>query len=169
MQKVLIVDHDKCTGCKVCEIICSLYKEDEVNPMKSRVHVVSWETEGTDIPMICHQCEKAPCAEICPVQAIARDPDTGALIIDEKSCIGCRMCIHACPFGAPSVRPDTGKVIKCDLCHGDPKCVQFCVTGALQFQPASKAVLLKKRAAAKKFGDLMVALNLPPADEGRTR
>lgn len=169
MQKVLIVDHDRCTGCKVCEMICSLYREDEVNPMKARLHVVSWETEGTDIPMICQQCEKAPCAEICPVKAISRNQDTGAVTIDEKSCIGCRMCILACPFGAPSVRPDTGKVIKCDLCDGDPKCVKFCVTGALQFESAPKAALSKKRAAAKRIEDLMTALNLPPTDEGKKK
>lgn len=169
MYKVLIVDHEKCSGCKVCEIICSLYREDQVNPMKARLHVVTWETEGTDIPMVCQHCEKAPCAEICPVKAISRDQNTGAMVIDENSCIGCRMCVHACPFGAPLVRPDTGKVTKCDLCDGDPKCVQFCVTGALQFLPASKAVLQKKRTAAKKYGDLMVALHGPHADEERTR
>lgn len=155
MQKVLIVDHDKCTGCRVCEIICSLYHEDEVNPVKSRIHVISWEDEGIDIPMICQQCEKAPCAGICPVHAINVDPETGAMLIDEKVCIGCRACVSACPFGAPAVRPDTRKVIKCDLCNGEPKCVEFCVTGALQFKPVSKAVLLKKRAAAKKFGDIV--------------
>ncbi len=169
MHKVLVVDQDKCSGCKVCEIICSLYRENEVNPMKARVHVVTWETEGIDIPMICHQCEKAPCAEICPVKAISRNQETGAMIIDAESCIGCRMCVHACPFGAPVVRPDNGKVMKCDLCDGDPKCAQFCVTGALQYLPASKAVLVKKRAAAKALGDLMTAVQGVPADEKKAK
>ena len=50
MEKVLVVDVDKCTGCKVCEMVCSLHHEKEVNPIKSRIHVISWEDEGVDIP-----------------------------------------------------------------------------------------------------------------------
>jgi len=153
MDKVLIVDPDKCTGCKVCEFICSLTHENQINPMKSRIQVISWELRGVDIPIVCQQCEDAPCEAVCPVQAIHRDPETGALIIDEDTCIGCRMCVNACPFGAPTVKPDTRKVVKCDLCGGDPQCVYFCSAKALQYLPASKGVLQKKRRAASLYGD----------------
>lgn len=151
MDKVLIVDPDKCTGCKVCEFICSLQHENEINPMKSRIHVMSWEIQGVDIPIVCQQCEDAPCAAVCPAQAIQRDPETYAMVIDEKTCIGCRMCISVCPFGALTVKPDTRKVVKCDLCGGDPQCVQFCSAKALQYMPASKGVLLKQRRAASRY------------------
>lgn len=155
MDKVIIVDPDKCTGCKVCEMVCSLQHEDEINPIKARIHVITWELEGIDVPMTCQQCENAPCEAVCPTHAISRDLQTGAMVIDEQTCIGCRMCINACPFGAPTVSPETNKVVKCDLCSGDPRCVEFCAPQALQYRPASKAVLLKKRAVAKKFGELL--------------
>jgi len=53
------------------------------------------------------------------------DEKTGAVIIDEKKCIGCLVCVQACPFGAILVGPG-GEVLKCDLCGGDPKCVLHC-------------------------------------------
>ena len=154
MEKVIVVDPDKCTGCKVCEMICSLHHENEINPMKARIQVVSWEEEGIDVPMICQQCADAPCEAICPVNAIYRAKDTGAMLIDEKSCIGCRMCINACPFGAPTVRSDR-KVVKCDVCSGEPQCVEFCAPQALQYMPAAKGALLKKRAAASRLEELI--------------
>jgi Fe-S-cluster-containing dehydrogenase component len=80
------------------------------------------------------------------------------MLIDEGTCIGCRTCIAACPFGAPTVIQETRKVIKCDLCHGDPQCVEFCASKAIQFLPANKAVLLKKRSAALKLGELMTTI-----------
>jgi Fe-S-cluster-containing hydrogenase component 2 len=163
MEKVIVVDPDKCTGCKVCEMICSLHHENEINPTKARIQVISWEDEGIDIPMICQQCGDAPCEAVCPVNAISRAKDTGAMLIDDDTCIGCRMCINACPFGAPTVRPETRKVVKCDLCSGDPQCVEFCSPKAIQYMPAAKGVLLKKRAAAKKYGEL-IKLMAPPAE-----
>ena len=155
MEKILFVDPEKCTGCKVCELICSLHHENEINPMKSRIHVISWEDEGIDVPMVCQQCETPMCEAVCPAHATYRDPQTGAMLINEEICLGCRMCMIACPFGGPSINSDTRKTIKCDLCQGEPKCVDFCVTQALQYVPASKAILLRKRAAAKKLGDLV--------------
>lgn len=157
MEKVLVVDPDKCTGCKVCEMICSLHHENEINPMKSRIHVISWENEGIDVPMICQQCENPPCDAVCPVNAISRNIETGAMVIDEDTCIGCRMCINACPFSALTVRPETRKVTKCDLCSGEPQCVEFCASKAVQYIPAAKGVLLKKRRAAQKLSELMKA------------
>jgi len=161
MEKILFIDPEKCTGCKVCELVCSLYHENEINPMKSRIHVMSWEEEGIDVPMVCQQCETPMCEVVCPAKATYRDPLTGAMLINEEVCIGCRMCIIACPFGGPSINPDTRKTVKCDLCEGEPKCVKFCVTKALQYMPVSKAVLLKKRAAAEKLGELVRTLATP--------
>jgi len=162
MEKILFIDSEKCTGCRVCEMVCSLYHEDEVNPLKSRIHVISWEDQAIDVPMVCQQCETPLCERVCPANATYRDPQTSAMFINEEACIGCRMCIIACPFGGPSMNIDTGKTIKCDLCQGEPKCVEFCVTKALQYIPVSKAVLMRKRAAAQKLGELVRILVTAP-------
>ena len=48
-------------------------------------------------------------------------------------CIGCKMCMNACPLGNISFHPTLRKVFKCDLCGGDPECAKFCPSGAIQF------------------------------------
>ena len=73
MDKVLVVDFEKCTGCRECELACSIMHEGVSNPDRSRIKIIKWEWEGRYVPMTCQQCESAPCMEICPVKAISRD------------------------------------------------------------------------------------------------
>lgn len=158
MEKTLVVDAEKCTGCRTCEVVCSFYHERECNPSKSRIHVIKWEEAGLDIPMVCQQCELPVCAKVCPVKAISRNTETGALEINYDLCIGCRMCFLACPFGAITLDKETKRVLKCDLCGGDPKCTTYCSAEAIEFMHTSKATLIMKRKSAQKFGELMRAL-----------
>ncbi|MBU0496317.1 MAG: 4Fe-4S dicluster domain-containing protein [Chloroflexi bacterium] len=156
MNKIIVVDHEKCTGCRNCEMACSVFHVRACNPNKSAVRIVKWEREGLDVPTVCQQCEEPACADICPVQAISRDADTGAMIVDRDLCVGCRMCIVACPFGAVTLDRDQRQAIKCDLCGGvEPWCVRVCEPGALTYQLPSTVSLRKKRAAGRR---LMAAL-----------
>lgn len=139
MKKVLVIDPDKCTGCRICEQVCSVWHEKVVNPYRARIKVVKWEMEGKVIPMVCQQCDDAPCIEVCPMSAIYNDDVTGAVQIDYDRCIGCGMCISTCPFGAMGYDFVGHKVIKCDLCNGDPQCVRFCDAGAIRLE--SKAAV----------------------------
>jgi Fe-S-cluster-containing dehydrogenase component len=59
--------------------------------------------------------------------------DLERVLIDETLCIGCRMCVSACPSGAMGFDPDIGLAYKCDLCEGDPECVRVCDQGAIAF------------------------------------
>ena len=82
----------------------------------------------------CHQCEDAPCANVCPTQAIRRGE--GAWQVEQARCIGCKRCMVACPFGAMQVQwaGDTLQALKCDLCAhraDGPACVEACPTHAL--------------------------------------
>jgi len=64
------------------------------------------------------------------------DEGTGSVTIDEEKCVGCGSCAEACPFNSEGViKPSViaGKFIKCDLCGGDPQCVEICPTGALRY------------------------------------
>ncbi|OIP92382.1 MAG: electron transporter [Syntrophobacterales bacterium CG_4_8_14_3_um_filter_58_8] len=150
MEKFLTVNSDKCTGCRLCELVCSVMHEGVSNPAKSRIQVVKWEDEGRYIPMICQQCEDAPCQSVCPVGAISRDKEFGFLKVDYDVCIGCRLCVSICPFGAMNYNKTTRKVFKCDLCGGDPQCVRFCEANAIEFVTADVVSSLKKREGATR-------------------
>jgi Fe-S-cluster-containing hydrogenase component 2 len=82
---------------------------------------------------------------ICLAEAIYVDDSTGAIMINYDKCIGCKMCSIACPFGAISVDPLTMRVVKCDLCSGDPACVKFCLTGAIEYVTAHAYDLKRQR------------------------
>lgn len=162
MKKVLVADFQKCTGCRTCEMVCSLSHVRECNPAKSAVQIVKWEADGIDVPIICQQCEEPACMGICPVHAIKRDSATGAMLIDYDTCIGCRMCMVACPFGAIAYDADRRKPIKCDLCSGDPKCVKFCEPQALSFRSPVEAEYARKRLAGKRLVEVAVGSTALP-------
>jgi len=145
MQKMILIDYTRCTGCRLCESICSLYNEGVVNPRRAKIKVIRWEWEGLQIPTLCQQCQDAVCIAVCPVKALTRDEGLGYVKVNYERCIGCRVCIAACPFGGMSFDPVMSKVIKCELCGGDPMCVKFCETKALQFVDAASADVVKKR------------------------
>lgn len=155
MEMMIVVDHSKCTGCRLCEMVCSAAHTGAINPTRSRVHVIKWPMEGFELPMLCQQCEQAPCMAVCPKDALFRDPVLSRVTLDYALCIGCRMCVTACPFGGMGIDTQDRRVIKCDLCDGDPLCVQFCDPGALQYLPASAVNLMKKRGAGLRLSEVM--------------
>jgi Fe-S-cluster-containing hydrogenase component 2 len=75
--------------------------------------------------------------EACPEGAISREPEIGHLIVDYARCTGCQACIEACPLDAMFWNPISERAIKCELCDGDPQCVQACAAGALTIRVLS--------------------------------
>lgn len=128
MSRFIAIDHLSCTGCKTCEVVCSLYHFGECNPLKSAIRIIRREKSGLVfcLPLVCQQCEQAPCIEACPTVALHRDKKRGILTIDEEECTECGLCIEACPAWCIHIDTENGKVIHCDLCGGQPQCVPAC-------------------------------------------
>jgi len=146
--KVLVVDPQKCNGCKLCEIACSLFHDGEVDPARSRIHVIEWNLKGIFLPVFCQHCADAPCKKACPKDAISWQDDWGRVVIDYDRCVSCQMCVAACPFGAIGFDKAREVVLKCDLCDGRPQCVNFCEPGALTFAYADRIPSPRIRQAA---------------------
>ncbi|MBN1786484.1 MAG: 4Fe-4S dicluster domain-containing protein [Candidatus Methanofastidiosa archaeon] len=148
MDRLIVVDVEKCTGCRLCELMCSLHHEGSVRPSYSRIHAISWDEEGVSVPVLCSQCDDAPCVAACRYEALWRDPSTGAIVAMEDRCIGCKMCIVACPYGCMGYDKSRHKVFKCDLCGGEPECCRICPTDALRFIRSEKTAIDRKRSFA---------------------
>jgi Fe-S-cluster-containing hydrogenase component 2 len=121
-------DFSKCSGCRKCEIACSLYHENRIWPEASRVRIFML-VPGTEFPHLCTQCEGYPCVEACPFKALSVNNRTAAVIVDEEKCVGCGRCIDACPGRIPHMHPAKKKILICDLCDGDPQCARTCQEG----------------------------------------
>jgi carbon-monoxide dehydrogenase iron sulfur subunit len=138
MTRHIEVNLEKCTACRICEYTCSTHNFGEINPSKSRIKVKIISKDFFFYPVVCKQCGKAPCVEVCPKEALVRNTQTGAIEVIEDNCIGCRMCVKACPFGAMDVQKQNKLANKCDLCGGDPECVKHCFYGALEFKETAQ-------------------------------
>lgn len=118
----------KCSGCRKCEIACSLYHENRIWPEASRIRVFM-PVPGADFPHFCAQCEDYPCVKSCPVDALSISKKTGAVLVNTKACIACGKCIDACPGRVPHMHPTENHIVICDLCNGNPQCVKVCQEG----------------------------------------
>lgn len=121
-------DYAKCSGCRKCEIACSLFHEKKVWPEASRVRVFML-VPGAEVPHMCAQCEDYPCVKACPFDALSVNEKTGAVVVDKEKCTACGKCIDACPGKVPHMHPAGKYVLICDLCDGDPQCVKVCREG----------------------------------------
>ena len=137
MKKMMMIDPVKCTGCCRCETVCSLVKTGAVSVRDARIKVVRHDMEAFFYPVLCMQCEVPYCALFCPSGALRKNVETGIVELDREKCVGCKMCLIACPFGAISYVD--GKAIKCDLCGGDPACAKYCESKVLIYEESDEA------------------------------
>jgi len=144
-QKILLVNAAKCTGCRTCEMVCSLRHEAKCSPLLSRTRVVKFEDRGLNFPTVCTHCSKPQCMAACSQGAMKLDSKTGAVLIDEELCTGCRACLAACPRGQVGFHPEKGIAFKCDLCGGDPQCARFCPTDAIRYSGVDEFLMAKRR------------------------
>jgi Fe-S-cluster-containing hydrogenase component 2 len=138
MDRIFRVVIERCIACGKCELACAFAHGAPGRPAQSRIHIARRGPEQ-GIPVVCLQCDQAACVKACPTQALARNERTGAIDMLRERCVRCRVCVAACPFGNLSWDEGHRCVQKCDLCQGDPKCVPFCPTRALEYVPSDRA------------------------------
>lgn len=139
-QYGFFIDVDGCYGCKTCTMAC---KSENATPegvswRKVREHTSENPNSQDFISMACNHCDEPQCAKVCPAKTYTKRDD-GIVVQDHEKCIGCKMCIMACPYNTPSYDAARGKTSKCDLCADridkgqQPRCVESCPAGVLKF------------------------------------
>jgi carbon-monoxide dehydrogenase iron sulfur subunit len=146
MMRRILVRESVCSGCRACMVACVAQHDGRFGTATSRIYVEKDEPLGLDRPHVCRLCRRAPCVAACPVEALYRNAETGAVLVRDALCIGCAACVDACPFGMVALHQETGVAIICDLCGGDPACVKRCATGAISYEEAREHTREKRRA-----------------------
>lgn len=162
----VLVDMTRCVGCRSCEAACnqeqnlpepdksfddpSVFDElkhgEKRRPTEKAYTVVNrYEPEGSK-PVYrkiqCNHCNEPACLTSCFVNAYTKTPE-GAVIYNDKVCVGCRNCMIACPFGIPgySYTSAINPIIKkCIFCYDTrlkkglaPACVESCPQQVMLF------------------------------------
>ena len=153
--KAMLIDITMCVGCNTCQDACKRQNKlsgDAETKLSATAYTALEEHKGVTVRRMCQHCEKPTCASVCPVGALAKQPE-GPVTYDESKCIGCRYCMQACPFQVPRYEWSSTypRVQKCRFCYDrvknglQPACAEACPTGATKF--GSREDLLKEAAA----------------------
>lgn len=124
------IKKNTCTGCRICEVICSMEHSKTINNKLSRIRYRDdWPRVG--ILELCRQCKAKQCKSACVEEALTVN-QAGLVELNKDLCNGCMSCIEACPFG--SFPTYNGLPLFCDTCNGRYSCVQWCPTKALEVE-----------------------------------
>jgi len=136
--KRIFLDPSRCIGCRSCVAAC---RECDTHKGESMIYIDFVERHNTvaSSPTLCMHCEEplAPCAQVCPAQAILVSSDGVVQSADETRCIYCENCGYACPFGVPKFNVAGHYMQKCNLCYDrtsqgkGPMCATVCPTQAI--------------------------------------
>ena len=167
----MLVDSAKCIGCYACVIACKMEHDlpphptsppeaeaKGVSPMRVlhvqdlnyRIDLTGKKFKQLFVPLACKHCLNAPCLRECPTEAIYKE--NGITLVDRKKCIGCKVCLDACPYGIPQF-DDEGILVLCDLCihrlnqGKKTACQQACVARCIEVKDLEEVYLFKSRAS----------------------
>ncbi len=199
----LVIDLDTCVGCQACATSCKewntqgysaplsdhdAYGADPHGVWLNRVHTYEVMEPGVGprpaqsrtvhFPRSCLHCETPACVTVCPTGASYKRSEDGIVLVNPDTCIGCKLCSWACPYGAREYDQDDGVMKKCTLCVDRiynetfqpedriPACVRACPTGARHFgdlgDPASA---VSKLVSEREGYDLMPELGYRPVNK----
>ena len=132
-------DKEKCVYCRACEVACQVWNGAVQTQKWRKVNTVVRgtypEIESVNVSAACMHCAESPCKKACPRQAISKDEESGKVTVDQSQCVGCMLCLWACPFGAPQMG-EQGRMEKCTFCDERPigtkrACEEICPQHAI--------------------------------------
>lgn len=162
-MKGIMINVERCIGCRHCEIACSIehsqskdaFKMINETPKPASRIFVEVGINFLTFPNRCRHCEPAPCMQVCPTNALQRDEKTDSVLVNYGKCISCTACAIACPFGIIQFKELYGvdRIVnaKCDNCIGRqmsgeiPACVEACKTGALEFGDMNELIRTSRK------------------------
>lgn len=195
----LVIDLDTCVGCQACVTSCKEWNTqgysapltdehtqgaEATGVWLNRVHGYEVKETGQDqsrivhFPRSCLHCEEPACVTVCPTGASYKRAEDGIVLVNPETCIGCKLCSWACPYGAREYDQSHGVMKKCTLCvdriYNDnlveedrlPACVKACPTSARHFgdlgDPTSQVSML----VAERGGyDLLPEMGYKPVNK----
>ena len=164
MLTAKLIDTSKCIGCRACQVACKQWnqlpaEETEFtgyyeNPVRftanSWTRLVFRESEDEAGKLKwhfakkgCMHCTEAACEMVCPAGAISHTAQ-GAVVINERKCIGCNYCVASCTFQVMAFNQKDNVAQKCTMCYSrqeigaEPACAKTCPTGAISFGTRSE-------------------------------
>jgi len=177
MQYGFYFDQTRCTGCFACAVACKDWHDIPAGPVSWR-SVTALEKGKYPHPFLaylsesCYHCAHPACGEVCPAGAIAKEQDTGIVVVDGDACLGRSVCggpcRDACPYGVPQYADSESDTMqKCDLCRERvqagtlPVCVESCPLRALDAGPME--VLREKYGKSQEAVGFVCSRELQPS------
>lgn len=202
----LVIDLDICVGCHACAVNCKEWNSGGHSaPMTdwnaysgtestdgddagawgvwfNRVHTYEAgegaESRTVHFPRSCLHCEEPACVTVCPTGASYKREEDGIVLVNPETCIGCKLCSWACPYGAREYDYEDGVMKKCTLCIDKiynenleevdrvPACVSTCPVGARHFGDLGDADSAVSKLVSERGGyDLMPEMNYRPTNK----
>ncbi len=179
-RKSLLISPEACIGCRSCQTACKAWNQLAGSKTKNtgsfenppdltpalytkiryeEVPDASGKLRWLFVSQRCMHCGDAGCMKICPAPGALYRTVAGAVAFRKEKCIGCRLCVTACPFHVP--RYDTAnKIAKCHLCSDRlaagqaPACAKVCATGAIRYGARDALLVFARQAGyAKIYGE----------------
>lgn len=164
----LVIDLDQCVGCHACAVVCKEwntgghsaplpdrepYQKEPRGVWFNRVHTFEVDDESGNgrtvhFPRSCLHCEEPACVTVCPTGASYKRAEDGIVLVNAETCIGCKLCSWACPYGAREFDDDAGVMKKCTLC------IDRIYNETLEEEARVPACVSTCPASARHFGDL---------------